>query len=184
MDDPRVPDLARWGCENGEPSGCYVLAKLHEEGRGVEKDEPFARSLYEMACPPTRASYAGQYGDYSPAACSRLAEIAEGGVMPPKERARAIFYAEYACRNPGSERDHSFCVKLAKYWTTGVLSQTCETYNADWCRNSARQAADVFYGPDRQPGDEKECQRPSVKAACDALESNVVAMKRPTTKKK
>jgi len=182
-DDPRVPDLARWGCENGEATGCHVLAKLHEEGRGVEKDEAFARSLYELACSSSRPNYTLTVGEYAPAACSRLADMAEGGVMPPKNPARAVFYAQYACRNPGHERDHSFCVKLAKYWTTGVLEQTCGS-DADGCKNSARLASDLFYGPDHPPADGKECQRPSVKALCDAFEPEVVAMKKPAGKKK
>lgn len=184
LDDPRVPELARWGCENGEATGCHVLAKLHEEGHGVEKDEVFARSLYELACPSARTTSGYRLGEYAPAACSRLAEMAEGGVMPPKNRERAVYYAESACRNPGRERDHSFCVKLAKYWTTGVLSQSCESYNADWCKNSAQEASELFYGPILSPGDEKECQRPSVKALCDSLEPDIVAMKKPAGKKK
>ncbi len=183
LEDPRVPDLARWGCENGEATGCHMLAKLHEEGRGVEKDEVFARSLYEIACPPAHARSASAEEEYAPASCSRLAEMAEGGVMPPKNRDRAVYYAEFACRNPGSERDHSFCVKLAKYWTTSVLSQTCD-YSSDYCKNSARQAAELFYSPENGVGEAKECQRPSVKALCDALEPDVVAMKKPAGKKK
>ena len=183
-DDPRVPDLARWGCENGEATGCHILAKLHEEGRGVEKDEVLARSLYEIACPPVHSSM-GTYigGEYAPASCSRLAEIAEGGVMPPKDRTRADFYAEYACRNPGRERDHSFCVKSAKYWTKSVLSPMCESAS-DWCKTSATQASDVLYSPESGVGEAKECQRPSVKALCDALEPDVVAMKKPAGKTK
>ena len=182
-DDPRVPDLARWGCENGEATGCHVLAKLHEEGLGVEKDEVFARSLYELACPPLHSTSGDKLQEYAPASCSRLAEMAEGGVMPPKDRSRAVYYAEYACRNPGRERDHSFCVKRAKYWTTGVLSQVCE-YPSDYCKNSAKMAAELFYSPENGVGEAKECQRPSVKALCDALEPDVVAMKKPAGKKK
>ena len=183
-DDARVPDLARWGCENGEPLGCYLLGKLHEEGRGVEKDEVFARSLYETACPSTRPFSSYDYADYEPAACARLAEMAEGGGLPPKNRDRAVYYAEYACLKPGLARDHAFCVKLAKYWTTGVLSSTCGSYNAEYCRTSAQEAADVFYGPDYAPAEGKECQRPSVKAMCDALEPDVVALKKPKPGKK
>lgn len=177
-EDPRLPDLARWGCEDGEAIGCHVLAKLHEEGRGVEKDEVFARSLNELACPPTRAFHSDRFGEFAPGACSRLAEIAEDGAMPPKNRDRAVYYAEYACRAPGSELDHSYCVKLAKYWTAGVLSSTCYEYNAEWCRNSATQAADVFYGYGLSSKEANECQRPSVKALCDALEPDVVALKK------
>lgn len=177
-DDPRVPDLARWGCENGEVNGCFMLAKLHEEGRGVEKDEVFARSLYEMACPAVRSASEEKWGDYSPAACSRLAEMAEGGVMPLKNKARAVYYAEYACRKPGYERDHSYCVKFAKYWMTGVLTQTCVIQDGEWCRTNVQNAENFLHGPDSSTVQAKECERPSVKALCAAAETELQALKK------
>lgn len=183
-DDPRVPDLARWGCENGEVAGCYMLAKLHEEGRGVEKDELFARSLYELACPAAQAASTEKWGDYSAAACSRLAEIAEGGVMPPKYLSRAVHYAEYACRKVGYERDHTYCVKLAKYWTSGVLTNVCEPGTGDWCKNGAQRAESLLHGPQPSPFDGEECLRPSVKALCEKVETEVEALKKPAGKKK
>lgn len=183
-DDPRVPDLARWGCENGEAVGCYALGKLHEEGRGVEKDEVFARSLYEIACPATKPSSETAVGEYSPAACGLLAEKAEGGANPPKNRDRAIYYAEYACLNPGYERDHSFCVKLTKYWTSGVFTDACTNWNADLCPTYAQVAKGIFYGPPTLPAEAKECERPSVKALCATLEPELLAMGKPPAKKK
>jgi hypothetical protein len=183
-DDPRVPDLARFGCENGEASGCYILGKLHEEGRGVEKDEVFARSLYELACPPARTTHSSFKGDFEPLACSRLAELAEGGALPPKNRDRAVYYAQYACLSPGYARDHAPCVKLARYWANGVLKSVCGSYDGEYCRNSVDYAEELFYGPKYPPADGKECQRPSVKALCDAHEAEIVAMRKPDEKKK
>lgn len=177
-DDPRVPDLARWGCENGEAKGCYMLGKLHEEGKGVEKDELFARSLYELACPPARSRRASLYAEVAPGACGKLAEMAEGGATPPKDLRRAVYYWESACRNPGYERDHSHCVKLGKYWTTGVLESNCNSYNASWCRTSIQEAEDLLYGPKGHPAEAKECERPSVKAACDAVEPALESMRK------
>lgn len=182
-DDPRVPDLARWGCENGEATGCFMLGKLHEEGRGVEKDEVFARSLYEMACPASRPYAEYTWGDYAPAACSRLAEWAEGGANPPKYQTRAVYYAEFACRNPGLERDHAYCLKLAKYWTSSTLSNKCSTDDGSWCRDSVTRAEELLYGPKYPPAEGKECERPSVKAACDAMEIELAALKKPSEKK-
>lgn len=178
-DDPRVVDLARWGCENGEATGCYMLAKLHEQGRGVEKDEAFARSLYELACPAIRAISSETWGDYSPAACLRLAEIAEGGAMPPKNKARVLYYSEYACRRPGFEPDHASCIKRAGYWTSGVLSSTCNEWNAEWCRNSVQQAEDLLYGPKNGVVEGKECERPSVKVLCEKAQVELDAMRKP-----
>ncbi|HRI66767.1 MAG TPA: hypothetical protein PK156_21120 [Polyangium sp.] len=182
-DDPRVLDLARWGCENGEAMGCYLLGKLHEEGRGVEKDEAFARSLYELACPATRSSADYTWSDFERAACTRLSELAQGGTNPPKDKQRAVFYQEYTCRNPGYERDHGYCLKMAKFWTTGILSQSCGA-DESWCRNSAARAEELMNGPKYDPADGKECERPSVKAACDAMQTELEALKKPKTKKK
>lgn len=184
LDDPRVPELARWGCENGEASGCYVLAKLHEEGRGVEKDETFARSLYETACPSRRSPVPYRWGDFEPAACLRLAEMAEAGANPPKDRDRAVFYIQAVCLNPGIERDHSYCLKRAKYWTSGVLTATCYDYNAEWCRTSVKEATELIGGPKDGPSKGKECERPSVTAMCSALLPDLEALRKPAAKKK
>ncbi len=182
-DDPRIADLARWGCENGEAAGCYLLGKLHEEGRGVDKDEDFARSLYETACPPTKG-YADYYTpEYSPRACQRMAEIAQGGLMPPKDKDRAVYYAEYGCLRPGYERDHAPCVTYSRYWANGVLTSVCRPEDASWCRSSLEQAEDNFHGKKSSPADGKECERPSVKAICDAHVGEIEAKKKPAKKK-
>jgi len=179
-----VPELARWGCENGEASGCYVLAKLHEEGRNVDKDETFARSLYETACPSRRSSLGYKWGEFEPAACLRLAEMAEGGANPPKDRERAVYYMQALCVHPGLERDHSYCLKRAKYWTSGILTASCYDPTADWCRTSVKEATDLMNGPVDGPSKGNECERPGVKALCDALPPAFEAFKEPPAKKK
>lgn len=184
LDDPRVPDLARWGCENGEASGCHVLAKLHEEGKGVEKDETFARSLYETACPSRRSSRSYRMGEFEPAACLRLAEMAEAGANPPKDRKRAEYYVGALCGEPGMERDHSYCLRRAKYWTSGIFTTGCTDPNASWCLTSVKEAAQYMNGKKDGPSMGKECERPSVKAACDAFLPEYEAMKNPAGKKK
>jgi Sel1 repeat len=183
-DDPRVVDLARWGCENGEANGCYLLGKLYEEGRGVEKDEVFARSLYEQACPSRRASSVSRSGDISPAACVKLAEAAEGGAIPPKDRARALYYVQALCSSPGYERDHSYCVKLAKYWTSGVMPNSCPESSSDACKANIPVVSSLLNGPTDDPLNGKECQRPSVKALCEPALAELEALKKPPEKKK
>jgi len=183
LDDPRGADLARMGCENGEASGCYMLGRLYEEGRGVAKDEAFGRSLYEVACPPLRPSYDWRIGEYSPKACDRLAEIYEGGSMPPKDVGRTRYYAEFACRRPGFERDHAPCVRVARYWAAGAIKSSCVPDEFNSCTSNAEHAALRFYGPKYPPVDGKECLRPSVKALCDAHEPEIAAMAKPPSKK-
>jgi len=178
-DDARRLDLARFGCENGEAEGCYELGRLYEEGHGVPKDEKAARSLYELACPPYRPmtawAEATKTGDYSPAACDRLAEIYEGGAMPPKDVARAQYYAEFACKDPGLQYDHAPCIRLGRYWTSRALKTGCR---GEWCAGDLAQAMEKFHGPRQAPFEGKECERPSVKALCDTYKGELEAMKK------
>lgn len=179
-DDTKRLDLARFGCENGEAEGCYELARLYEEGRGVPKDEKVARALYELACPPYRpiAEWADdpKTGEYSVAACDRLAEIYEGGAMPPKDVARARYYAEFACKDPGLQYDHAPCIRLGRYWTSRTIRSGCQ---GEWCAGDLAHAMEKFNGPRQAPFEGKECERPSVKALCDTYKGELEEMKRP-----
>jgi TPR repeat protein len=180
-DDPRLPDLARMGCENGEVEGCYALGRLYEEGRGVPRDAFAARSLYDLACPPMRPAswgYGPRQGDYSPRACDRLAEMYEAGAMPPKDVDRARYYAEFACSRPGFERDHAPCIRLARYWASGAVKSGCVAVGEARCASNSEEAEDRFYGPKSAPVSAKECERPSVKALCDRYKQELVAMRK------
>lgn len=162
--------LAEAGCADGEAEGCYELGRLHEEGRGVPKDEARARALFELACPPMvpRSEWrAGpRRGEYSPRACDRLAELYEGGEMPPKDPTRARFYAGLACRHPGFEREHAPCVRLARYWATSKVRTG----------RNAEEAEHYFYGTGSAPVYGKECRRPSVKDLCAQHEQSIIAV--------
>jgi TPR repeat protein len=180
-DDPRMPDLARMGCENGEVEGCYALGRLYEEGQGVPKDQAVARALYEMACPPMRPrvwSYQPRLGDYSPRACDRLAEIHEAGAMPPKDAGRARYYAEFACMRPGFQADHAPCIRLARYWASGAITSGCTAVGEAICPSNFEEAGQRFYGHNSAPVHGKECQRPSMKALCDKYKSELTAMRK------
>jgi hypothetical protein len=158
-DDPRRGELAELACENGEAEGCYELGRVHE-ARG---DLARATALYDLACPPEHPTWEGRraprMGELSPHACDRLAELHERGVMPPKEEPQAWYYAKLACQNPGVERDHAPCVRVARYWaTTG--------------RTTGRKTEDML-----RYFDEKECKRPSVAAVCQAHRKEVMSVK-------
>jgi TPR repeat protein len=176
LDDPRVLDLARMGCENGEVEGCYALGRLYEEGRGVPRDVVAARSLYDIACPPMRPADETRTGDYSPRACDRLAEIYEAGAMPPKDVGRARYYAELACMRPGFERDHAPCVRLARYWASYAVTSGCVEVGELRCLSQSEEAGVRFYGPNSPIVGGRECQRPSVKALCDTYKKELDAM--------
>ena len=178
-DDARRVDLARLGCENGEAEGCYEFGRMLEEGQGIAKDERAARVFYEIACPPYRPIDYGdepKTSDYSPAACDRLAEIYEGGAMPPKDLARAQYYAEFACKYPGMEHEHAPCIRLGRYWTSRALRTNCRDA---WCAGDLAQALEKFNGPSNPPAEPKECERPSVKALCEKYKGELEEMKKP-----
>jgi TPR repeat protein len=73
--DARTADLARIGCDDGEPEACFVLGDLYERGAGVDRD-------------PVKAFVWSE----------------EGGNVD-KDRDRAFFYARLACRGNGIELD-------------------------------------------------------------------------------
>lgn len=178
-DDARLLDLARLGCDNGEAEGCHQLGRLYEEGRGVSKDERAARALYELACPPFRPmNYSDEpkTGDYSVGACDKLAQMHEGGAMPPKDVPRAQYYAEFACRFSGMQYDHAPCIRLGRYWTSGAITSSCVEAG---CPGNWALAMDKFNGPREDPLEGRECERPSVKALCDAHMPDLEAMKKP-----
>jgi TPR repeat protein len=164
-DDARRLALAEAGCDNGEAEGCFELGRLYQEGRGVAVDEARAFSLYELACPqmrPLEEEFGPRQGEYSPRACDRLAAREEHGEMPPKEQARAFFYAHGACQRPGFERDHAPCLRLGRY----------HAYEKNTGR-SIEDAHEASLGRQGDPIYRKECTRPSVAAACRALEDEI-----------
>jgi TPR repeat protein len=102
--DARTLDLAKIGCDDGDPEACYVLGDLFERGVGVAKDGVKAFVLYQQACPTVLAED-GRADIYSKAACDRLSAWAEEGVDVEKDRDRAFFYANLACPGDGIEVD-------------------------------------------------------------------------------
>jgi TPR repeat protein len=163
-DDARRADLAILGCENGEAEGCYALARLYENGTGVDKSETRSRELYDLACPPIRPQ-GGPFGEYSPHACDRLADLYVGGPYPGKDRPRGKYYAEYACRHPGREFDHAPCVRLGLLWST---KRTSTGRNGDEARSAAWGNGDEY---------DNECHRPSVKEQCAEFKKSLAFLK-------
>ena len=158
--DARIVDLARIGCDDGEPDACFVLGDLHERGAGLDKDLVKAFTLYEQACPSVMASD-GREDIYSKAACDRLSAWAEAGADVEKDRDRAFFYAKLACPGDGIAMDHSFCVHRAIFhsvhdyraWDLGLMP-------------TGDAGRLLFHGADGTPIDAKECSRPSVAELC------------------
>ncbi|MFO0616778.1 MAG: hypothetical protein U0414_29560 [Polyangiaceae bacterium] len=165
-EDPSRLDLAILGCENGEADGCAALAAAYEAGEGVPKDVGLAAELYELTCPPVRPEDGSD--DYSPRACDHLAEAFSAGPYPGKDRPRALYYAEAACRHPGHEIDHAPCVRLGLLW---AMKRTV-TYSEGMNARLAQRAAYGF-----EPDFDHECDRPSVKSQCDALAATLRSVK-------
>jgi TPR repeat protein len=158
--DPRLLDLARIGCDDGEPDACFVLGDLYDRGAGVERSPATAFALYEVACPSALASDRREER-YSKAACARLAERYEEGTSLEKDVFRAYFYTTLACTRGGFERDHAPCVRRGRLQIQnnfGKFELTLQT--------NAETAREFFYGIEGDPVNGKECERPSVEALC------------------
>jgi TPR repeat protein len=159
-EDQRVLDLARIGCDDGEPEACFMLGDLHERGAGVEKDLAAATRLYQAACPSVLASD-DREERYSKAACDRLAGMYEEGRLFDEDIQRAYFYSTLACTRRGFERDQAPCLRRARFHAQH------DFVDREHVTNTSRQAArEFFYGIDSDPVNGKECERPSVAALC------------------
>ncbi|MEZ4439602.1 MAG: hypothetical protein R3B72_10970 [Polyangiaceae bacterium] len=159
-EDPRRPDLAQLGCGDGEAEGCYEVARLHEEGLGLAKDEAAMHRHLALACPPLipiEAGFGPRRGDYSPRACDRIAQHYAEGAYPPKRFEEATYYARAACAHPGYEPDHLPCVRRARFATSAP-------------NTIAREESGPARGPEGTPVFTLECTRPSVAAECKSFE--------------
>lgn len=153
--DAKIADLARIGCDDGEPDACYLLGRL-----GEEADPKNAVALYNLACPTVLAAD-GRADVYSKKACDRLAELNEEGRLVDKDSDRAFYYSTLACSRSGFERDHAPCLRRALFHGRGYMG------DQRWGLRTAMEIArEVFYGSEGAPVDAKECTRPSVQEAC------------------
>jgi len=94
-------------CDAGYRVGCHWLARAHEAGAGVERDEARAAALYEEVC--DRASRD------TPAACRRLALLALEGAPGAPDPAEAPALLKKACVHG----DAPGCVELARRYEEG-----------------------------------------------------------------
>jgi TPR repeat protein len=49
-DDVGAAEYFRRGCESDDPNGCFKLASMYEDGKGVAADAAHAAVLYQKAC--------------------------------------------------------------------------------------------------------------------------------------
>lgn len=158
--DARAADLAKIGCEDGEPDACFLLGDLYERGAGVPKDLAKAFALYGLAC-PTMIADDGRADIVSKAACDRLSAKYEEGKELAQDRDTAFFYSTIACPDEGVAFDHSFCVHRAIFH--GQHNYRSRRYYLITIPEVARL---FLNGPDSDPFNAKECERPSVAELC------------------
>jgi TPR repeat protein len=158
--DARTLDLARIGCNEGDPEACFVLGDRYERGAGVAKDQIKAFALYQQACPAVLAED-GREEIYSKAACDRLSAWSEEGTDVEKDRDRAFFFARLACPGDGIALDHAFCVHRAVF-------HAAHDYRAsEYFLKTPQDIGRLFFhGVDRSPVNGLECSRPSVAELC------------------
>lgn len=159
--DARAADLAKIGCDDGEPDACFVLGDLYERGAGgVPKDVPKAIALYQVACPSFVAD--DRRADVvSQAACDRLSIKYEEGKDLEQDRDRAFFYSSLACTGEGVTFEHAFCVRRAVYH-----SKHNYVWRSHYLLTTNQVGQLIFNGPDYEPLNAKECERPSVVELC------------------
>lgn len=158
--DARIADLAKIGCDDGEPDACFVLGDLYERGAGVTKDMAKAFSLYQLAC-PTIIADDGRADIVSKAACDRLSTKYEEGTDLAQDRGRAFFYSTIACQGDGIELDHSFCVRRA------IFHAQHDFRSRDhFLLTTGEVGRLIFHGRESEPVNGKECNRPSVAELC------------------
>jgi TPR repeat protein len=115
-------DACERECKEGSADRCRRLAATYSFGRGVEKDEGHATTLYELACAmkdPASCVFAGQMHEYAhgvpanpaaatafytkacdmawPAGCYNEAIMYDNGRGVPADRAKAADLYQTAC---------------------------------------------------------------------------------------
>jgi TPR repeat protein len=161
--DPRREDLARIGCDDGEPDACFLLGKMTEQ-----KDPNGAKALYDVACPAVIADD-GREEIYSKAACDALSTLYEEGRAVAKDSDRGYYYSRLACTRSGFALDHAPCVRKALYHARNYRGGT-----TDWLLTTAQLARKVLNGDDGPPVFAKECERPSVAELCKTHEKTIL----------
>lgn len=155
--DLRIADLARMGCDDGEPDACFVLGDLYDRGAGIEQSAATAFALYTLACPAELAAD-GREEIYSKPACARLAERYEEGKAFEEDVFLAYYYVSRACTRGGFERDHAPCLRRGRMHAREHFKDP-----QHWLETPEQSARRFFFG---DPMNGNECERPSVEAIC------------------
>ena len=132
-DDARATPLFVEACDGGEPAGCYNVALMYQNGRGVSADLAVAVAAYEDGC----------LGGSSPA-CDNLGTLYNQGrgVAASPEKAAALY--ERACKGSFWDSGNADgCVNLGRSYRDGkgveknpsraveLFSEVCDRSPAD-----------------------------------------------------
>ncbi len=104
-DAARTAEVARKGCDGGNPSACAHLGLLYSLGRGVAQDDARATSLYEIAC---------DGGD--PAGCYNVGLNYEKQRGAPRNDARSLLGYVYGCEGGYPQA----CTNLGYLYDRGI----------------------------------------------------------------
>ena len=133
-----------------------LLVDLH-----ALRDAPADDPEHLAACNDERGVLApGRGEEIEKAACDRLAQLYEEGKLVDKDNESAYFFASLACERGGFEHDHAACIRRGVFISKGMGER-------------ADDAHEYFYGIVGDPVNRKECERPSVKEACEREKSHV-----------
>ena len=129
-DEAKQLSLLQRSCELGHPRACFVLGRLHHEGKVVPLDLEKARALYATACT------AGYWS-----ACTNLGVCHQRGTCAKKDDAAAIRLLSDACdhdialacdnaagmyaRGEGTAVDKPKAVEYLRKACKGGISEAC-----------------------------------------------------------
>lgn len=125
-------------CESGSASSCFNLAKMYEDGDGIEKNTELMVRYYNVAC---------EKGDTS--ACTNLGNKYEQGVGVERAPVQAIplylracgLGSGYGCASLAGLYEHGTGIAQDRARAGELYDKACKAGNASGCTAMKRLAA-------------------------------------------
>lgn len=112
QDYQKAKTMFEKACQEQDAQGCYQLALLYDEGRGVEQDYQKSSLLYEKAC---------EYGNSS--SCTIVGVMSfDGSYGFRKDSKKAEMFLRKACEMD----DKSGCIRWKNLIRRGCLYPPCK----------------------------------------------------------
>jgi len=128
-------ELYRYACEEGHAPGCRGLAQLYHEGRGVERDQRRAQTLWEDAC---------AQGDAP--SCTTLAHlVAKQGAADP----RVLTLLAMGCHRGDPTACGEYATSMSNHPSTPAQKSTVASYLERACKGGVGRACRTLLDSER-----------------------------------